>query len=154
MAVPPRAADQAGAAAREVEMARNTIETNIIGGLERLGGFGGVADRLNSYNHYLGNPDYLQTDIQRYRAVTPAGVQTFARDQLAPASRVVLYAIPGQPAATAAVPTPPAPTAAQNQGGEAINGDEPWRLQIVLSLREQLAELRRPHRQSIAQEVQ
>src|SRR5262245_23911228 len=82
--------------AREVEMARNTIETNIIGGLERLGGFGGVADRLNSYNHYLGNPDYLQTDIQRYRAVTPAAVQTFAREQLAPASRVVLYAVPGQ----------------------------------------------------------
>ena len=33
---------------REIEMARNTIETNIIGGLERLGGFGGIADRLNS----------------------------------------------------------------------------------------------------------
>ena len=32
---------------REIEQARNTIETAIIGGLERLGGFGGVADRLN-----------------------------------------------------------------------------------------------------------
>jgi len=44
-------------ALREVEQARNTIETGIISGLERLGGFGGVADRLNSYNHYLGTPD-------------------------------------------------------------------------------------------------
>ena len=43
----------------------------MIGGLERLGGFGGIADRLNSYNHYLGTPDYLQQDIQRYRTVTP-----------------------------------------------------------------------------------
>jgi zinc protease len=117
-------------ALREVEMARNTIETNIIGGLERLGGFGGIADRLNSYNHYLGTPDYLQTDIQRYRAVTPAAVQTFAREHLASTSRVVLYAVPGQPAATAAVPTPAAPAAAQNQGAEAINEDEPWRLQM------------------------
>ena len=56
----------------EIEQARNTIETNIIGGLERLGGFGGVADRLNSYNHYSATPDYLAKDIERYRAVTPA----------------------------------------------------------------------------------
>ncbi len=53
---------------REIEQARNTIETAIIGGLERLGGFGGVADRLNMYNHYLRTPDYLEKDIQRYRA--------------------------------------------------------------------------------------
>ena len=37
--------------AREVERARNTFETRIITALEGLGGFGGVADRLNSYNH-------------------------------------------------------------------------------------------------------
>ena len=53
--------------AREVERARNTIETQIITGLETLGGFGGVADRLNSYNHYLKTPDYLQ---QRHRALS------------------------------------------------------------------------------------
>ena len=44
-----------GPDAGEVERARNTIETRIITGLETLGGFGGKADRLNSYNHYLGN---------------------------------------------------------------------------------------------------
>ena len=37
----------------EIEKARNWIGTTIIGGLDRLGGFGGVADRLNMYNHYL-----------------------------------------------------------------------------------------------------
>ena len=86
----------------EIERARNMIETNIIGGLERLGGFGGIADRLNSYNHYLGNPDYLQQDIQRYRGVTASTLQTFARDQLAPTARVVMHVVPGQPAAAAA----------------------------------------------------
>ena len=115
---------------REIEMARNTIETNIIGGLERLGGFGGIADRLNSYNHFLGTPDYLQKDIQRYRAVTPATVQNFVRDNLSTSARVVLHAVPGQPAAPAAPPTPTT-AAAQSQGGaESINGEENWRLEM------------------------
>jgi zinc protease len=111
----------------EIERARNTIETNMIGGLERLGGFGGIADRLNSYNHYLGNPDYLQQDIQRYRMVTASTLQTFARDQLAPTARVVMHVVPGEPAAQSQVATPPASTAAAGEGSESINADEPWR---------------------------
>src|SRR4029079_8631893 len=39
-----KAPDQA-----EVERVRITIETRIVEGLENLGGFGGVADRLNEY---------------------------------------------------------------------------------------------------------
>src|SRR5204863_639627 len=80
----------------EIERARNTIETRMIEGLETLGGFGGVADRLNSYNHFLGTPDYLQKDIQRYRDVTPASVLAFARDQLKNTARVVVHAVPGE----------------------------------------------------------
>ena len=95
--------------ASEVERARNTIETNIVGGLESLGGFGGVADRLNAYNHYLGTPDYLQQDVARYRAVTPASIQAFAETYLTSSSRAVVHAVPGQPAASAQLPTPPAP---------------------------------------------
>ena len=97
--------------AAELEQARNTIETGIIGGLERLGGFGGVADRLNMYNHYLGTPDYLEKDILRYRAVTPATALAFAKQYLAPNARVVVHAVPGQPAATGAG------TAAKSVGG-------------------------------------
>jgi zinc protease len=114
---------------REIERARNGIETNIIGGLERLGGFGGIADRLNSYNHYLGNPDYLQQDVQRYRGVTAATLQTFARDQLAQSGRVVMHVVPGQPTAPSQVATPPASQAAAGEG-EAINADEPWRSEM------------------------
>ncbi len=115
--------------AREIEQARNTIETNIIGGLERLGGFGGVADRLNSYNHYLDTPDYLAKDIERYRAVSPSSVQAFAKEQLANNSRVVMHVVPGEPAPAPQVPTPPAVAASQS-GGESINPDEPWRNQV------------------------
>jgi zinc protease len=112
----------------ELERARNTIETNIIGGLERLGGFGGIADRLNSYNHYLKNPGFLEQDIQRYRAVTPASVLAFANANLAPTARGIIYAVPGTPAAPPNPPTPPAPSAAAGQKpGPSINTDEPWR---------------------------
>ena len=42
-----------------MERARNVIETRMVQGLETLGGFSGVANRLNSYNHFLGDPGYL-----------------------------------------------------------------------------------------------
>jgi hypothetical protein len=51
----------------EIERARNTIETNMVGALESPGR---VADRFNLYNQYLGTPDYLQQDVARYRAVS------------------------------------------------------------------------------------
>jgi zinc protease len=116
--------------ASEIERARNRIETSIIGGLEVLGGFGGVADRLNSYNHYLGTPDYLEKDILRYRGVTPATIQTFAKDQLAQNARVVMHVTPGQPAPVPQVTTPPAPQGAVASATASINADEPWRNEV------------------------
>jgi zinc protease len=113
--------------AREVERARNTIETGIVRGLETFGGFGGVADRLNSYNHYLGTPDYLQKDVQRYRNVTPDSVLAFAREQLQPSARAIIHGVPGEQDLGEPVPTPPAPAARAGEGAESINADEPWR---------------------------
>ena len=113
--------------ASEVERARNTIETNIVGGLESLGGFGGVADRLNAYNHYLGTPDYLQQDVARYRAVTPATVQTFANSYLANSARAIIHAVPGEPQTAAQVPTPPAPKPGEGAAAQSVNADETWR---------------------------
>ena len=110
--------------AAEVDRARNTIETRIIEGLETLGGFGGVADRLNMYNHYLGTPDYLEKDIQRYRAVTPATVRAFANDQLKPSARAVVHAVPGEKDLGPQVATPPPPQAKPGEGAEAVNADE------------------------------
>ena len=113
-----------GPSAAEIERARNMIETSIVGGLETLGGFGGVADRLNGYNHYLGTPDYLAKDIQRYRDATPESVKAFAAAQLKDDARVVVHGVPGEPDLGPRVPTPP-PTA--GTGAEAVNADEPWR---------------------------
>src|ERR1700680_4760439 len=79
----------------ELERAQNGVETRTIQGLQRLGGFGGVADRLNEYNHYLGTPDYLAQDLARYRNATVASIRAFAEEQLKPNARVVVYGIPG-----------------------------------------------------------
>src|SRR5205814_3108047 len=85
-----------GPTAEEVARARNSIESSIIRGLETLGGFGGVADRINQYNHYLGDPGYLPQDIGRYEQATPAALQKFATAMLAKNQRAVVYGVPGE----------------------------------------------------------
>jgi zinc protease len=87
---------KSGPTAAEMERARNTIQASMIRGLERLGGFGGVADRLNQYNHFLGNPDYLAQDLARYQNATAASVQKLAAEELARNKRVVVYGVPGE----------------------------------------------------------
>jgi zinc protease len=87
---------QSGPKAEEVEWARNKVETGLISGLQRLGGFGGVADQLNYYNQYTGDPGYLPKDLARYDAVTPASVEKYARATLGKDQRVVVYGVPGK----------------------------------------------------------
>jgi zinc protease len=114
----------------EVERARNTIETRMVRGLETLGGFGGVADRLNLYNHFLKDPGYLPKDAARYRAVTRDSVRRFAQAQLTRNARAVIHAIPGEQELGTPVPTPPPSTAKAGEGAESINADAPWRNQM------------------------
>ena len=116
-----------GPDAAELERARNTFETLVLQGLENLGGFGGVADTLNMFNHYVGDPDYLQKYIDEHRKVTAASVKAFVSEYLTPTSRVVLHAVPGEQDLGAQVPTPPAPKVAPGTGAEAVNADAPWR---------------------------
>ena len=85
-----------GPTAEELDGARNTIETNIIRGLETLGGFGGVADRLNLYNHLTGDPGYLGRDLSRYRRASTDDLRAVARRNLTRQSRVVVHGVPGE----------------------------------------------------------
>ena len=87
---------QDGPTAGEVEWARNKVETGLISGLQRLGGFGGVADMLNYYNQYTGDPGYLPKDLARYDAVTPARVKKLAQETLGKEHGVVVYGVPGK----------------------------------------------------------
>jgi zinc protease len=115
---------QEGPNATELERARNTIETQIVTGLETLGGFGGKADRLNSYEHYLGTPDYLRQDLLRYRNATAQAVKAFSEQHLQPSKRIVLFAVPGE---KKLAPEPPASKDAVAGSAQSINKDEPWR---------------------------
>jgi zinc protease len=82
-----------GIGERELERARNGIETAVIDSLQSVGGFGGRADRLNMYHFYAGTPDCVGRDLARYDAATAAAVGKTVQDWLlAPA--VVLGVVP------------------------------------------------------------
>ncbi len=83
-----------GPTARELQRVKNQTEAQFLGAMERVGGFGGKADRLNSYDYFVGQPDYFEQDLDRYRRVSAADVQRVARQYLAQANRVVLSVVP------------------------------------------------------------
>ena len=66
----------------EVARVKNRIEWGHIRRLQTVGGFGGRADRLNSYNVLRGDPEYLNTDLQRYADIQPEDVQRVAQQYL------------------------------------------------------------------------
>ena len=78
---------------REVTRAKNRIESQHIRQLERVGGFGGRADQLNFYNTYQGDPAGINSDLERYMAVTPDDVRRAARVMLGD-SRARLWVLP------------------------------------------------------------
>jgi zinc protease len=84
---------QEGPTQGEIDRARNMIESGAIIGLEN---FGDVANLLNDYNQYTGDPGYLAKDIARYEAVTPESVKTFADTRLGTQQRVVILGVPGK----------------------------------------------------------
>jgi zinc protease len=117
-----------GPTAAELTRARNVIESRIIEGLETLGGSGGVADLLNSYNHYLGTPDFLAADIARYESASTESIQAFAQGQLNGNQRAVVYGLPGKQDLGAEVATPKAPEKDPSKNnGEPVNADAEWR---------------------------
>jgi zinc protease len=109
----------------EVAGARNAIQSSIWMSLESLGGFSGVADRLNRYNHHLGDPGYLEKDLARYEKVTPASLRDFARQWLQANRRVVVHAVPGEKVLPPDPTAPPMPEPEMGSGPPA--SAESWR---------------------------
>ena len=113
----------------ELDRARNLIETSIISGLERLGGFGGLADRLNQYNQFLHDPGYLPKDLERYNRATVADIKRIAAEKLKTSARAVVYGLPGE----RVVDDPPRSNDEPKPKNEAVAGtmpDEPWRSKV------------------------
>jgi zinc protease len=81
-------------APRELERAVNQIEAAFYNGLERVGGFGGVADQLNAYEFYAGRPNYFAEDLARYSSLDPDDIQAAANRYLRDDARLVLSVVP------------------------------------------------------------
>ncbi len=85
-----------GPTEQEVKAYKAETLTGKIAGLERLGGFGGIADTLNRYNQYTGDPGFLKKDVAMVQAVSVPGVKDAAGKYLNKDSAVVVYTIPGK----------------------------------------------------------
>jgi zinc protease len=78
---------------RELERARNHIETATVDSLQSVGGFGGKADRLNHYFFYTGDADYLARDVGRYDQLTVDIVRATI-DRIAATPAVAVSVVP------------------------------------------------------------
>ena len=98
---------------RELTRAKNRIESHRVRQLERIGGFGGRADQLNYYNTVAGDPGLIESDMDRYMAVTIEDVQRVAASRLGE-DHVRLSVLPEGPlkATTTSIDRSAAPAAA------------------------------------------
>ena len=79
-----------GVTQRELQRAQNVYKSSF---LNDLASVLGKAEVLNSYNYFIGNPDYVQQDAARYDRVTAADVQRVAKTYLGK-PKVVLTVVP------------------------------------------------------------
>ena len=86
---------QEGPTADEIQAYKASTLTGTITGLQRLGGFGGVADTLDQYNQYTGDPGFLPKDVAMTEAVTPASAKAAAVKYFASSATVVVSCVPG-----------------------------------------------------------
>src|SRR5262249_60291773 len=85
--------------------------------MEHMGGFGGIADRLNAYNVFRGDPGLITADVQRFRTATRGQLREVAQRHLAGKPRVTLSVLGRKPAARgAALDRGVAPSPAQPAG--------------------------------------
>ncbi len=121
---------KSGPTQSELEGARNAIESALIRGLESLGGFGGVADRLNQYNHFLADPGYLARDLARYRRASVAALRRVARARLARNARAVIHGVPGQKLIDDPPKTDHQPTTQPTPDAAVLTPGQEWRVDV------------------------
>ncbi|HEV3152092.1 MAG TPA: pitrilysin family protein, partial [Acidobacteriaceae bacterium] len=125
-----RAIREQGPSQAELDGARNSHLTGLISGLQRLGGFGGVADRMDYYNYYTNDPGYLPKDVARFQHVSVASVRKLAQADLVDAKSVVVTTVQGEKV-THDVPRSPADTDAtvkvENPYPSSFETEQDWR---------------------------
>jgi zinc protease len=115
-----------GPSPEQLQAAKNTLISGLVRDMERIGDFDGRADNLNRYNAYLGTPDYLQKDINRYVAIDAKAVKSFIAEQLRSTGRVVVDTVPGPRVLPADPAAPPAPT----EKATKVKSAQAWRNRV------------------------
>ncbi len=82
-----------GVSDAELERARNQFRANFVRGLQTAAG---KAEALQRHSLFLGDPRRIETELDRYLAVTRADVQRVARQYLVPDNRAVVLVVPAQ----------------------------------------------------------
>jgi predicted Zn-dependent peptidase len=77
--------------ARELERAKNQIESDTIRSLEPLLA---RAERLQSYNYLIGDPGYVGEDLRQYRSIDAGALQRTAAQYLRSDARVIVTVDP------------------------------------------------------------
>lgn len=83
--------EQKGASAEDVQRFVAKMESGMISGLETVHG---KAAQLAQYNLLLGSPNYVASDLERYRKVTPDDVMRVFRTYIKNKPAVILSAYP------------------------------------------------------------
>jgi predicted Zn-dependent peptidase len=85
------AARSEAVSAEELERAKNAYEMEFV---DRLQNVGERASILNMYQAEVGDPDYVQRDLDRYRHASVQDLQAVAKKVLLPDAMVVLTIVP------------------------------------------------------------
>ena len=116
----------------ELARVRASVETDAVSGLQSLLS---IADRINTYDGHLGEPDRLQWDLDRYRHATVESVRDATRRWILSDRRLVMRVVPrGKPLDTAARDERPADAATRGftppvpDVFRLANGLEVWRI--------------------------
>lgn len=78
----------------ELEQRKATIE---LAKLSQVQSPAAVADKLNEYEFFWGDPGGFKRDLDRYRNATPEGVTSWARKVVTQDSRLIMRVLPDQP---------------------------------------------------------